>query len=118
VGRRRRLLLSASFAIPVVGAATLSFFLLREQTENVQMTALVFVAGLYILAAIEDMLEEAHESADDSRWSALSFLGGFALFLLVCRLLKVAPGEVGQNPAGGAAPQWTVPMSPNRITTT
>ena len=83
VGRTRRLLLSASFAIPVVGAAALAFFLLRGQGEAVQMTALVFVSGLYILAAVEDMLEEAHESADDTRWSALSFLTGFALFLLV-----------------------------------
>lgn len=36
-----------------------------------------------ILAAVEDILEEAHESAGDTRWSALSFLAGFALFLLV-----------------------------------
>lgn len=83
VGRRRRLLLSASFALPVVGAAVLAFFLLRDQADAVKMTTLVFVAGLYILAAVEDMLEEAHESAEDSRWSALGFLLGFALFLLV-----------------------------------
>lgn len=83
VGKRRRLLLSASFAVPVVGAAALAFLALRGQSEAVQVTALVFVAGLYILAAVEDMLEEAHESAEDNRWSALSFLGGFALFLLV-----------------------------------
>ena len=53
------------------------------RSEAVQMTALVFVAGLYVLAAVEDMLEEAHESAEDNKWSAFSFLGGFALFLLV-----------------------------------
>jgi ZIP family zinc transporter len=47
------------------------------------MAALVFVAGLYTLAAVEDMMAEAHESAEDSRWSAISFLGGFALFLVV-----------------------------------
>ena len=83
VEKRRRLLLSASFALPVLGAAAVAFLLLRGRSEAVQMTALVFVAGLYVLAAVEDMLEEAHESAEDSRWSAFSFLGGFALFLLV-----------------------------------
>jgi ZIP family zinc transporter len=41
------------------------------------------VAGLYTLAAVEDMLEEAHESNEDTQWSAISFLVGFALFLLV-----------------------------------
>ncbi len=83
VGRAKRLLLSASFALPVLGAAVLAYFALRGQGEAVKMAALVFVAGLYSLAAVEDMLREAHESAEDSRWSAISFLAGFALFLVV-----------------------------------
>lgn len=83
VSRPRRLLISASFAVPVVAAAVLAYILLRGQSDAVKMTSLVFVAGLYLLAAVEDMLREAHESAEDSRWSAASLLGGFALFLLV-----------------------------------
>ena len=89
VPRGRRLLLSASFAVPVLLAATLAYFLLRGQSEAVKkseavkMSALVFTAGLYTLAAVEDMVAEAHESAEDTRLSALSFLGGFALFTLV-----------------------------------
>jgi ZIP family zinc transporter len=81
--RAKRLLISASFALPVVGAAILAYLILRGQSEAIKMAALVFVAGLYTLAAVEDMLHEAHESAEDSRWSAISFLGGFALFLVV-----------------------------------
>jgi ZIP family zinc transporter len=50
------------------------------------MAMLVFVAGLYALAAVEDMLREAHESADDTSWSAISFLAGFALFLAISGL--------------------------------
>ena len=83
VKRARRLLISASFIMPVVGAAMLAYLTLRGQGEAVKMSALVFVAGLYTLAAVEDMLREAHESAEDSRWSAISFLAGFALFLVV-----------------------------------
>ena len=83
VERLQRILISASFAVPVVGAATLAYLVLRGQNETTKMAALVFVAGLYTLAAVEDMLREAHESAEDSRWSAISFLGGFALFLAV-----------------------------------
>ena len=83
VARGKRLLLSASFVVPVVGAALVAYFGLRNQGEAVKMAALVFVAGLYTLAAVEDMLEEAHESAEDTRRSALSFLLGFALFLVV-----------------------------------
>lgn len=83
VGRARRLLLSASFVVPVVGAAALAYYGLRGQSDAIKMAALVFVAGLYSLAAFEDMLGEAHDSAEDTRWSALSFLVGFALFLVV-----------------------------------
>lgn len=83
VKRNRRLLLSASFVIPVVGTGLLAYFLLRGQSEVIQFTAMVFVSGLYSLAAVEDMLREAHESAADTRWSAISFLLGYALFLLV-----------------------------------
>ena len=83
VNRTRRLLLSASFVIPVVGAAIIAFFALRGQPEILKMTALLFVTGLFLLAAVEDMLNEAHDSAEDSRWSAISFLAGFALFVVV-----------------------------------
>ena len=82
-GRAMRLLISASFVVPVVGAAGFAYLALRGRGEPVKMAALVFVAGLYTLAAVEDMLREAHESSEDSRWSAISFLGGFALFLVV-----------------------------------
>lgn len=81
--KRKRLLLAASFALPVVGAAILAYFLLRGQSETLQLSCLVFVGGIYTLAAVEDMIGEAHEASDDTRWSAVSFLVGFALFLLI-----------------------------------
>lgn len=83
VPRSRRMLLSASFAIPVVGMASIAYFFLKGQSEVLQMSALAFVAGLLALAAVEDMLSEAHESTEDSKWSLLLFTGGFVLFVLV-----------------------------------
>lgn len=83
VRRTTRKWISASFAIPVVGSAIFAYFALRGQSETPKMAALVFIAGLYTLAAVEDMLREAHESSEDSRWSAISFLAGFALFLII-----------------------------------
>jgi ZIP family zinc transporter len=83
MGRANRLILTASFVAPAVGAAVLAYVALRGQGEAVKMAALIFVTGLYMLAAVENMLREAHDSAEDSRWSAISFLAGFALFLVV-----------------------------------
>lgn len=83
VPRTKRLLFTTSFLIYIVGSATASYFLLRGAPEQMKMAGLAFVAGLLTVAAVEDMLEEAHESHADSRPSVLSFVGGFALFTLV-----------------------------------
>lgn len=83
IGRAKRLLISASFVVPVVGTAAVAYFALRGQSEVLKFAGLVFVAGLFTLAAVEDMVREAHESAEDSRWSAVSLIAGFALFLVV-----------------------------------
>lgn len=83
VPRARRLLFSASFFAYVIGAALGAYFLLRHAPVEMQMAALVFVAGLLSVAAVEDMLEEAHDAAADNRLSVLAFIAGFALFTLV-----------------------------------
>jgi ZIP family zinc transporter len=56
IKREKRLLISAPFVIPVVGTAVIAYFLLRWQGEFLKMAGLVFVAGLYTLAAVEDIL--------------------------------------------------------------
>ena len=83
VARRTRLLLSASFAIPILVAATLSYWFLRDQSPAWQMSALAFSAGLLIVAAVEDMVAEAHEIAEDFPLATAAFIGGFALFTLI-----------------------------------
>ncbi|WP_230534526.1 hypothetical protein [Microvirga roseola] len=47
------------------------------------VTALAFTAGLLILAATAEMLGEAHEVSEGTRYTAAFFIGGFALFTLV-----------------------------------
>jgi ZIP family zinc transporter len=83
ISRARRLMLSAGFAIPVLAAAVLAYYLLRGQSDILKMGTLVFTAGLLTAAAVENMISEAHESAEDTRWSVLSFTGGFVLFTVV-----------------------------------
>jgi ZIP family zinc transporter len=83
IPRARRMMLSAGFAIPVVAAAVLAYYLLRDQSDVLKMGTLVFTAGLLTVAAVEDMISEAHESAEDTRWSILSFTAGFVLFTVV-----------------------------------
>lgn len=67
------LLLSASFFLYAVGAALLSYFLLRNTPETMQVAGLMFITGLLTVAAVEDMLAEAHDVHEDTRWSVLAF---------------------------------------------
>lgn len=105
VPRRRRILLSASFILFSVGAALISWFLLRGAGEGVKMAALAFVAGMLAVAAVEDMLEEAHEAREDTRGSVLAFVGGLALFTLVSAGLETALGGSSASQGGGSGQQ-------------
>lgn len=97
VPRGRRLIASASFmAFPLLAAA-LAFTLLRGVTESLQMAALMFVAGLLTIAAVEDMLQEAHAAREDTQRSALAFIGGFALFALISAGLETVVGNRAQG---------------------
>jgi len=93
VPRLKRLLFTASFFIYVVGSAAVSYFLLRDAPQQVKVAGLVFTAGLLTVAAVEDMLEEAHEAHTDSRRSVMAFVGGFVLFTLVSEGLTTLVGR-------------------------
>ena len=87
--RWRRMLMSASFALPILVAALAAYFLLRGQGPAVQLTVLAFIAGLLLVAATEEIIGEAHEAACDTRLSAISIVGGFVLFALVSTYFEV-----------------------------
>jgi ZIP family zinc transporter len=83
VPRARRLLLAASFVVPITLGAALSYFLLRDAAEALQLAALAFVAGMLLVAAAEEIIGEAHGAAGDTKLSAFAVAGGFVLFALV-----------------------------------
>lgn len=80
---RTRFWLSAGFLIPVLSAAGLSYLFLRDQDPAYQVLGLAFAAGLLVLAAVEDLVPEAHERAEDTYLSGLIFICGFSLFMLL-----------------------------------
>lgn len=106
VPRRRRILLSASLILFSVGAAVLAYLLLRGAGEGPKVAALAFVAGMLAVAVVEDLIEEAHEAREDTRGSVLSFIGGFALFVLISAGLESAlGGGPAEQQSGGQAEQ-------------
>ena len=88
VPRPRRILLMASFAIPVLAAAIFANAVLRGAPEIYRFGALAVIAGMLAVAAIEDMIGEAHRATQDNKRSVLAFAGGFALFAFVSAALS------------------------------
>jgi ZIP family zinc transporter len=82
VPRAKRILLSASFALPILIGTTLGYFAVRDQPDWVKLGLLAFTAGILLTVAVEEIVVEAHEE-EDSRWASLFLVGGFALFALL-----------------------------------
>lgn len=102
VSRGRRIFVSLSFPLYCLGAALIAWFLLRNAPDAAKYVALSFAAGLLTVAAVEDMLDEAHEAAGDTRSSTLAFVCGFALFALVSAGLGSLLGKDGLTGGGTA----------------
>jgi ZIP family zinc transporter len=79
--RRRRLLLSASFTLPLLAGATAGYWLLRDAPDLPRLALLAFTAGVLLTVTVEEMVVEAHRESD-GRLEALALAGGFALFAL------------------------------------
>ena len=79
VSRRTRLLLAAAFAVPVLLGATIGYWAVRGQPEEVKLGLLAFTAGILMTVTVEEIIPESHQEAD-SRWATLCLIGGFALF--------------------------------------
>lgn len=104
--RRRRLLLAASFTIPIVLGATISYFALRGRPDIYKLGLLAFTAGILLIVAVEEMVVEAH-GEDDSRLASLFLVGGFALFVALGEFLEARSDgwEEGEQRAPVAAPR-------------
>ena len=90
VPRRRRLLLAASFALPIFLGATIGYWAVRGQPDIYKQVLLAFTAGILLTVAVEEILTEAHEGDGGSSWDTLALVGGFALFALLSASLEAA----------------------------
>lgn len=82
VPRRLRLLLSASFVIPIFLGATIGYWAVRGGAAIYKFGLLAFTVGILLTVVIEEIVPEAHENGE-ARLAAVALVGGFALFALI-----------------------------------
>lgn len=82
IPRRRRLLLAAAFAVPILVGAALGFLALREAPEIVTLSVLALTGGALSAVVVEEMVAEAHEG-DTSSLGPVFLTAGFALFAAI-----------------------------------
>jgi len=93
IPRQRRVLLSASFALPIFLGATIGFWAVRGQPDLLKFSLLAFASGVLIAIAIEEMVVSAHESLseaglEEGRFATVVLVCGFALFAFLTTFFK------------------------------
>lgn len=83
ISRSKRVLAVASFALPVVGASAIGYWLLRDAGARAQGASLCVIIGVLLVTTIEDLVPEA-DAPGTARWlSTASFVVGFCSFALL-----------------------------------
>lgn len=85
--RKLRFWLLAAFLIPVWLGATLGYWGLRGQGDLLKLIVLAFTTGTLMVAIVEEILPEAHQT-QDTNLSSLTFIGSFALSMLFSSYLE------------------------------
>lgn len=87
--RFKRLLIAASFAVPIFAGTTIGYWAVRDAEEIYKLALLSFTAGILLTVAVEEMMEQAHSGTEEeSGWQTMGLAGGFGLFVLVSAYLE------------------------------
>lgn len=82
IARRTRILMSLSFALPILLGATIGYFALQNAPEIVTLSVLALTGGALTSVVVEEMIEEAHEG-QTNLLDPVFLTAGFALFALI-----------------------------------
>ena len=82
VPRKRRLLMAAGFAVPILLGAALGFLGLRDAPKVVTLSVLAMTAGALVAVVVEEMVGESH-AGETSRLGPMFLTAGFSLFAAI-----------------------------------
>lgn len=83
VSKTKRLIAAAAMALPAMGTAVLAFWLLGDSSTELKSATLAFIAGVLLLATIEDVIPQG-DASKPARWlSTMAFALGFTGLVLL-----------------------------------
>ena len=85
VPRTRRVLIAASFALPILAGSAVGWFLVRDRSEIWANGLLAIGAGILLTVTVEELVPQSHK-AGDSRLATVFFLAGFVSFTILSAL--------------------------------
>jgi ZIP family zinc transporter len=90
LSRTQRLLIAASFALPILIGTTVGYWAVRDAPEIYKFALLSFTAGILTTVAMEEIMSHAHEESEEeeSGWQTLGLSLGFSLFILLSAYLE------------------------------
>lgn len=80
--RKFRISVSAGLSLLCILGAIGAYFITHDQSKNVKYTLIAFTAGMYIRAAVEDMVEKSHSKIGKSSSGQMAFLSGFVTYMV------------------------------------
>lgn len=79
ISRKKRIMMAAAFAIPILLGATIGYWALRDAPEVITLSVLALTGGALTAVVVEEMIGEAHEG-ETSQLGPVFLTAGFALF--------------------------------------
>jgi ZIP family zinc transporter len=89
ISRSKRILIAASFALPILIGTTIGFWAVRGAPDVYKFVLLSFTAGILMTVAVEEMVMHAHASqeGEEKGWQTMGLAAGFGLFILLSAYL-------------------------------
>ena len=81
VARKKRLLMTSLVPLPPIAGALAGYLVLRSTGGSLQAAALALIAGVLLLATVEDTVPEGDKPRPPRKWSSAAFGIGFAFML-------------------------------------
>lgn len=83
LSKKKRYLMILGLLIPLLTGAVMSYWIGNGSSETIKFSLIAFTAGMYLRAAVEDMIQKSHSEEKTGSWQQVFFIFGFVSYFIV-----------------------------------